>query len=477
MLVSVTFDRPLGGSAMRQRIRSVAALSAVLIVTAGLATAAAAARPQEKRTLTLEQCLELGLSTSKGLHASQMAVEAMQDRLSEARAARLASVRFSGGYTRLSEVPPFEVHLPLPASLGVPSSFVVSPNFFNNYSLRLGIQQPLFTGFRLQATEQMARLNAGASEQDFVRDKAETAYAIRSAYWSLVKARESRRVIEDDVEQVKAHLTDVRNFFDQGLLTRNDVLKVEVQLSSVRLARLDALNAEELAAVWLNNLIGAPLDQEIEPATSVETLASAAGPAPEESPGLDKLLQKAASTRPELLSLDLRVRAREAGVRVAESGWYPQVSLTGNIYGINPNPRLLPSQNKLYGTWDVGITLSFDVWNWKTTAYQTGQARAQLAQAVDALGQMRDSVAVEVRQSWLTFQESKERIGLAKVGVDQAAENLRETRDRFKEGVALNTDVLDAETALLQARLSYTQALVDSELARARLIKAAGGPD
>jgi outer membrane protein len=464
---------------MRHGIRAFSALAMAVLAAAAPAGSAGsvAGRPPEKRTLTLEQCLELGLSTSKSLHASQMTVEGMQDRLSEARAARLASVRFAAGYTRLSEVPPFEVHLPFPSSLGIPSAFVVSPNFFNNYSLRLGIQQPLFTGFRLQAAEQAARLNAGAADQDLARDKAETAYAIRSAYWSLVKARESRRVVEDNVEQVKAHLADVRNFLDQGILTRSDVLKVEVQLSSVELARLDAFNAEELAAVWLNNLIGAPLDQEIEPATSAETLASAAGPAPEESAGLDKLLQKAASTRPELQSLDLRVRAREAGVRVAESGWYPQVSLTGNLYAINPNPRLLPSQNKLYGTWDVGVTLSFDVWNWKTTAYQTGQARAQLAQAVDALGQMRDSVAVEVRQSWLTFQQSKERIGLAEAGVEQAAESLRETRERFKEGAALNADVLDAETALLQARLSYTQALVDSELARARLIKAAGGPD
>lgn len=358
------------------------ALAAFFIVALALA---AAAGPPEKRTLTLEQCLELGLASSKGLHASQMTVESMTDRLSEAKAARLASVRFAAGYTRLSEVPPFEVHLPFPAGLGIPSSFVVSQNFFNNYTLRLGVQQPLFTGFRLQATEQMARLNADAAEQDFARDKTETAYAIRSAYWSLVKVRESRKVIDENVEQVKAHLVDVQNFLDQGLLTRNEVLKVEVQLSSVRLASLDARNAEETAAVWLNNLIGAPLDQEVEPATTVEALASAAGPAPEESQGLDKLLEKAGSKRPELLSLDLRVKAREAGVRVAESGWYPQVSLAGNLYSINPNPRLLPSQNKFYGTWDVGITLSFDVWNWKTTAYQTGQARAQLAQAVDLL--------------------------------------------------------------------------------------------
>jgi outer membrane protein TolC len=58
--------------------------------------------------------------------------------------------------------------------------------------------------------------------------------------------------------------------------------------------------------------------------------------------------------------------------------------------------------------------------------------------------------------------------------VAQAEENLRVTNERFKEGVALNSEVLEAETALLQARTGHTQALVDLELAKAGLAKAVG---
>ncbi len=451
--------------------RNPLAFNLFVIGALALATAAGAA---EKRTLTLEQCLELGLANSKGLHASQMAVEASAEKLKEVTASRLPSLKFSANYTRLSEVPPFAVSLPLAAAPSGSNTFVISPSYFNNYTLKLSFQQPLFTGFRLQAGESMARLNAGASEQDLSRDRSETVFAIQNAYWSLVKARESRKVVDENVEQVKAHLADVRSFFDQGLLTRNDVLKVEVQLSSVRLAQLDAKNAEEMAAVWLNNLIGAPLDQDIEPAASNEILAASALAVPEEWSSLEKLLAKAQQSRPELRAMSLRVQAGEEGVKVARAGWYPQVLLTGNYYSLRPNPRILPAQDKFMNTWDFGLTVSFDIWNWNTAGHQTSQAKAQLAQAADAFGQMKDAVAVEVRQIWLAFQESKEKISLAKLGVEQAAENVRVTRDRFKEGVAINTEVLEAETALLQAGLSYTQALVDSELARARLSKAVG---
>ncbi|MGB9006919.1 MAG: TolC family protein, partial [Candidatus Aminicenantales bacterium] len=128
--------------------RNPPAFNLFVIGTLALATAAGAA---EKRTLTLEQCLELGLANSKGLHASQMAVEASAEKLKEVTASRLPSLKFSANYTRLSEVPPFEVNLPFAAAPSGSSTFVVSPSYFNNYTLKLGFQQPLFTGFRLQA--------------------------------------------------------------------------------------------------------------------------------------------------------------------------------------------------------------------------------------------------------------------------------------------------------------------------------------
>jgi outer membrane protein TolC len=87
---------------------------------------------------------------------------------------------------------------------------------------------------------------------------------------------------------------------------------------------------------------------------------------------------------------------------------------------------------------------------------------------------MKDGVAVEVRQGWLSLAQAGQRIGASKEAVAQAEENLRVTRDRFKEGVALNTDVLDAEVSLLQAKTNLTQSLVDLELAKAKLRKVIG---
>jgi outer membrane protein TolC len=106
--------------------------------------------------------------------------------------------------------------------------------------------------------------------------------------------------------------------------------------------------------------------------------------------------------------------------------------------------------------------------------HQTQQAQAQLAQAQDALGQLRDGITLEVTQNYLTLHQSRERIGVSQQTVKQAEENYRVTNEKFRLGVALNSDLLDAEASLLQAKWNYIQSLVDYELAQARLQKSIG---
>ncbi len=172
--------------------------------------------------------------------------------------------------------------------------------------------------------------------------------------------------------------------------------------------------------------------------------------------------------------MDLRVKAGEAGVAIARSGWYPQVYLAGNYYDLRPNPRLLPARDKFYSTWDISLNISMDLWNWGATARQAEQAKARLAQAQDALGMIKDAVALELSQCRLELDGARAKIAVAREAADQAEENLRVVRERFREGVALNTDVLDAEVLALQAKTNLTQALVDAELAGARFRKALG---
>lgn len=447
---------------MMMKMVSLAALGLVLI-------GASSALAQTHLSLTVEKAIQLALDNSKSLHASLMRVNYADARSSEMNASRLPLVKVTGAYTRLSDVPPFNVSLPssLPAPFGG-SSFTLAPTLVNNYTMRASVEQPLFTGFKLDAAARAAENIARASEQEHAKDKAELTYNVRTAYWTLFKAIEFKKVVDENVEQVKAHLRDVENLMEQGMATKNDLLKVQVQLSEAQLRQIEMKNNVQLAMIGLNNVMGIPLRTTITIESDIRQGAA------KERAHLDLLLEQAIGKRPELKAMDFRVKAAEAGVTAAKANWFPQIYLAANYNYNRPNQRIQPLQDRFKDTWDVTLGVQLDVWNWGKTQHQADQAVAQYEEAKDALSQLKDGVTLEITQSYLLLNQAKERISVAAQGAQQAEENYRVTNKRFKEGLAQTSDLLDAEVALLQAKTTYTQALVDLELAEARLERAMG---
>ncbi len=419
---------------------------------------------QSRLPLSMDKAIELGLENSKALHSSLMKVEYAESKSSETSVQRLPKISFSGSYVRLSDVPPFTIG-PIPPIL--PDAVTISSTILDNYNAKVSLQQPLFTGGRLQSGANLADYTAQAVNADYQKDRADLVYGIRSSYWGLYKAIESKKVIDETVTMMEAHLGDIRNFYQQGIVTKNEVLKVEVQLSNARVMQMDADNTVRIATLGLNNTLGIPLSTEI---TLLDTIRNN----PSQFAPVNDLVMKAYDLRPEIHGMEYRVKAGESAVTMARSGWFPQIYLVGDYLYARPNSRIFPTQDRFDNTWDIALSVSFDIWNWGTTIHQTNQAQAQLAQARDGLSQMKDAITLEVTQNYLNFTETGDKIAVAEKGVEQAEENYRITNEKFKSGLALNTDLLDAELALLQARWNNIQALVDHQLADARLQKSIG---
>ena len=426
---------------------------------------------QQKLALTIEQAIQTGLENSKMLHTSQFRLRAADARAGEASTLGLPSLKFNGVYSRLSDVPPQAVTLPASSfGPGFPPADVamtLSPTILNNYTLRATLQQPLFTGGKISGAIDAAAYNAKASEHDLQKDKADVIYNIKAAYWNLYRALEFKKVVDQNVAQMKSHSTDAEGLLRQGLLTTNDVMKVQIQLSDARVRQIDADNNVTVAMYVLNNTIGLPLQTVI----ALESTIKIDGRQWEE---VGTLVRQAMEKRPEIKGMGARVRAGEAGLTSARGAWWPQIFMLGNYNYLRPNQRYFPVTDNFKGTWDVSVSVSLDVWNWWQAGYQTAQAQAQLAQAKEGLSMAMDGIMLEVTQSSLGIQRAKERKAVSEEGVRQAEENYRIMVGKYKQGLAANSELLDAEVALLQAKLNLTQSLVDYELAIAQLSRAIG---
>jgi len=416
---------------------------------------------QEKMKLTVEEAVNIGLQNSKNLHVSQLKVAASNSKAKEANASQWFNVKFIGAYRRLSPVDPFAFSMP-----GV-GTIEISPSILDNYSTTLTLTQPLFTGFKISSGIDIAEYSAAATKEDYNKDRSDLIFNVKTAYWNLFKAQMMKKVVDDNVEQVKAHIADAKNLLKAGMLTNNDVLKLQVQLSDIMLRQADAENGVKLAMISLNNTLSIPLSTEIEIASAVNLVST-------DYKSLSDLTVDAVNARPELKAMDQRIKMSEAGVKMAQSNWYPQIALVGDYIYSRPNQRIFPTKDEFKGTWDVGVNLSLNVWDWFTTVHQTDQAEASLAQAVDSKQVIKDGITLEVTQSYLTMNTAKQKINITELSVAQATENNKIISERFKQGMALSSDVIDAEVALLTAKTNHTNSIVDYELAKAKLEKSLG---
>ena len=418
----------------------------------------------EERPLSIDEAARMALKNSKQVRMAQLGAAAAHAKADETASADKPRVTAQAGYTKMSDVGPFQIQPP-----GAPAPTVLSPSLTNWYQAKLSTSYPLYTGNKLEGYADAAAYSALAADKEHEDGKAGMALAARSAYWILYKAQQVKLVIDENVTQVQSHLTDVTNMVNAGVMLRDEQLKAQVQLSNIRFAQVDAANNAKVAMMQLNNIIGLPLDTALRLTTPL-----ARRDAPLKTLEEYKL---SAANRPDLTAARMKVESARAGYGASKGGFLPTVSLFGDFLYANPNQRYLPNQERWDGTWDVGIMVSYDLFDWGITRHQVAQADARKSQAELAYEQALDGAELEVNQSYLALLQARERIAIANGGVEQAEESARIATNRFHSGHATNTDVLDAEIALLQSKLNYTIATADYEIAQARMQKMAGIPD
>jgi len=417
----------------------------------------------QEKVLTLKESLEIGLQNSKSLKISQSKINYSDAKVSEINSQFLPQFKLFGNYTRLSDnIPAFEFTSPF-----FPNALKVSEPLYNNYTFKLGFTQPLFTGFKLLSSRSAAKYNLQASESDYSKEENEVAFNIYNAYWSYYKADEVRNVFAQTLKQIEDHLKDTRNFFDQGLVSKNDLLKLEVQYSNTQLMLIEAENNLDIAKISFNKALGIDLDSRTKVAAEEQSLNTV-------SYDLSEIINEAINNRHELKSLAYRVEGSKEGISAARSSLFPSVYLTGNYNYSNPNQKFQPVMNEFNYNWDVGVTLSWDVWNWGLTSSQVSQAEQTKIQLETNYDQLKENIQLEVHSNYLNLLKTEEKVKVNKIALEQASENYRITAEKYNLQLASSTDLIDAETLKLQAETNLKTAEVDFQIAKVRLSKSLG---
>lgn len=425
------------------------------------ATACAPSDEPAAVRLTLADAIARGLETSHRLAelrargAGAAAVASGRD------AASKPLVALQAGYTRTSHVP--EYSLPVP---GAPPR-VIYPDVPDNFRARIDLQWPIFTAGRLDALARAARAEADATAGDLAAARADLRLEITRTFWALVTAAEAERVLQHAVEMAEAHLQDVRNRQQAGLLPPSDVLAAEARRSRQQVLLIEARQLRESTTADLRRLVGFDPETPLELEAVLDEPVSLPGSA-------IPLVAQAKSSRPERQALELRLAAGIAREQAARKGRGPVIAVAGGYDYMRPNPRVFPREAAWKGFWDVGIQATFTLWDGGRVAAEVAEAVAVRQGLDERIKEFDRVIEVDVRQRLLDLESARAEVEAAGDEVRSAAEARRVIEMRFKAGVAISSEVLDAQQALLQAELDRTRALAGLRLAVARLERAVG---
>lgn len=442
---------------------------ALLVLPAGTPFGRAAEGPQPPSgqatvlRLSLAEARDRAIAASARLAQARALESVAEAALRGARAGRLPQLDAAAAYFRNSDVPELTITAP---GLGTSTLF---PNIPDTFRTRAQIAVPLYTGGRLSASIDAAREQHRAAGLDGDSATKDLVLEVTTAYLTLVTARESDRVLTEGLAAYDAHLRDARNRLELGLAASSEVLSVQVERDRAELARLRAGHQASVANANLLRLTGLPQDASLEPSEPLDAQL------PQEmAEDVAALTAEAANVRPELLSLRARLAAAEAGVRAARSVFFPQAAALAAYDYANPNSRVLPLQAHWKGTWSLGLNLAWTAFDGGRTSAAVAQARAQADALRNQLEDLARWVRLEVKARILDRTTAAAALQVAGRSLESAQENLRVSRDRYREGVMLSSELLDAETALLRAGLDHTAARAQLRLAQAQLDRAVG---
>jgi outer membrane protein len=419
------------------------------------------AAAQEPLRLTLDEALARGLANSHRLAELQARQEGAQAAQSEVSASAMPSISFLGGYTRTNHVVQFAIPQPGGRTL------VVYPDVPDNFRSRFDLVWPVFTAGRTDALARAADAERKAAEEDITAARSDLRLEITRAFWALVSSIESERVVARSLDTIGAHVRDLRSRFDQGLIAPNEVLTAEAQESRERVLSIEASNLRGVSEADLRRLIGEDTIRRVEPLANLEVSSASTA-------SVDGLLTAARAQRAERRALEDRLQASRAREEAVAAQAKPQVGVNAGYDYASPNPRIFPRTNFWNDSWDASVNLSLSLWD-------GGRRRAQQAEAVAAsravearTAEFDRQVSFEVQQRRLEVESSRAAIDAAQDGVRSAVEAQRVVMERYRAGVVTNTDVLDANLAVLQAELDLTRARANARLADARLERAIG---
>lgn len=406
--------------------------------------------------LSIEDSIKLALVHNKMLQQTLEQRTIAEGQLVSSRSAYLPNVSLATQYRREELVPSFDV-----------GGQTVQIGTLNNYSAALTVTQPIFAGGAILAQVELARLGSLLADQTVRAATQDVVYTTETNYYNLLLSQHLVDISSEQVRSSKAHLEDVEKKRAGGVASNFDVLRAQVELSNSEANLIKSKNAINLARATLIKTLGVSQDSNF-------VLSGEFVYAPVKY-SMEEAVKTAFTNRPDLYSKEYQIRQQREQLRIARSRYLPNVSAYFTNTWANPNPRAFGSSVNAWGQiWQAGVLGAWPLFDGFAREGNIIQQKAILKQAQISLVDTEETAVFELTQAILSVENAEEFVTSQRLNVTRAEEGLRLAEVGYQQGVNTQLDVIDAQSALTQARVNYLQAIYQHVVAKLAVERATG---
>jgi outer membrane protein TolC len=442
--------------------------------------------PDIARPLSKVAALNLALGQNGTIREARKEVEAAAGIAIQTRAILFPTLQSGATYSVVQDslieanrnrtVSPVTINVPAIPKAGLPAEALSfgggQSRKVNNQSWDTDIRivQSIYEGGRMLSAARSSRLIRQQALLEFQSTVSDTLLSVANAYDDALRRAKQVEVREQQVKFLSEYRDDTRARFEAGTVPEFDVLRQEVEVANGTAQLVQAQGDYRTAKQKFVELLGYDLPTDITDNLPLDlTTPLVARPYPHD---LSAALAMALQNRTEIAALEKEERLRDEAIITAKAGSKPSVQAFGG-YQLTSRVETRNAGDYVNGAL-AGVQMSWPIFDGFLTKGRVDEAKARRGKAAEAKAETTRVVELQVRSAWTDLRTAQSVLTAQAENIKKAVRALELAKSRYGAGTGTQIDVLNAQTALTEARGSYVDALRNYSVSRASLVRATG---
>ena len=412
---------------------------------------------QAQKELNISQAINLALENHQQLKISSVSKEIAEQQTRVAKLQQLPNATASATAGYIGDVLILDKDFTKVTTKDM-------PHFGNSYAVQAS--QLLYKGGLVKKSIELMGIREQLTELDEVKDQQSIKFLVISNYLDLCKLINQEKVYQNNRKLAQIRLENVRKYYKQGMITRNEVIRGELALQNIDQAILVVKNNIAILDYNLSIALGLPDDTSIIPTESIT----------------EKLLEGdknyyfdlAYQSHPQLTSMKKNVELADKNIEIINTDKYPALSAIGGYNMQRPITNVSPILDMYSNSWQVGLSLNYNIDNLYKTKEKLKLGNLQKTQLIETTVLMKQNIQMGVNAAYVKYQEAVQNANILMESQRLAQENYRIVEAKYLNQLAIQAEMTDATNAKLEAELQYANAEINVLYQYYNLIKTTG---